>query len=332
MINKGWIKLHRQILEWEWLDEPMMVALFVHLLLMANSDEGWRYRGVELKAGQLITSLSRLSEATGITIKALRTRLARLVSTGEISVESCKNYSIITIPNYAIYQPMANETANKGQTENIDNTEVTSNANPNGASKRANSGQIKGQSKVEEMGKQRANVNSCKTDNLQGFNSVSGQTKGIPMGKEKGNIQEYNIYISNNNISNNNIDNNIEEIEEKKIIKKESEQIFEEFRKAYKGKKRGFATEFENFKKKYPKSWKGILPLLMPALEREEEHRKGAKAAGEFVPQWAMLQTWINQSRWEMEYPEEKNQQVTQVQPTSPAANEYGGDFGGVDY
>ena len=217
MTNKGWIKLHRQILEWEWSDEPTMVALFVHLLLMANSDEGWRYRGVELKAGQLITSLSRLSEATGITIKALRTRLARLVSTGEISVESCKNYSIITISNYAIYQPMANKgqtenidntevtsnanpngankRANKGQTENIDNTEVTSNANPNGANKRANKGQTKGQSKVEEMGKQRANVNPCKTDNLQGCNPVSGQTKGIPMGKEKGNIQEYNIYI-----------------------------------------------------------------------------------------------------------------------------------------
>lgn len=320
MTNKGWIKLHRQILEWEWSDEPTMVALFVHLLLMANSDEGWRYRGVELKAGQLITSLSRLSEATGITIKALRTRLARLVSTGEISVESCKNYSIITISNYAIYQPMAN----KGQTENIDNTEVTSNANPNGA----NSGQTKGQSKVEEMGKQRANVNPCKTDNLQGCNPVSGQTKGIPMGKEKGNIQEYNIYIS----SNNNIDNTIEEIEEKKITKKESEQIFDEFRKSYKGKKRGLTTEFENFKKKYPKSWKEVLPLLMPALQREEEHRKAAKAAGEFVPQWAMLQTWINQSRWEMEYPEEEKQQVTQVQPTAPAANEYGGDFGGVDY
>ena len=69
----------------------------------------------------------------------------------------------------------------------------------------------------------------------------------------------------------------------------------------------------------------------MPALEREEQHRKIAKAAGEFVPQWAMLQTWINQSRWEMEYPEDE-QQVTQVQQTAPAANEYGGDFGGVDY
>lgn len=316
MTNKGWIKLHRQILDWEWSDEPAMVALFVHLLLMANSDEGWKYRGVTLKAGQLITSIANLSKATGITIKALRTRLERLVSTGEISVESCKKYSIITISNYAIYQPMANETANKGQTENFDNKEITSKANPNEANKRANNGQTK----VEEMGKQRANVNHCKTDTLQECNSVNGQTKG----KQKGNIQEYNNILSSNNIINNNI-------EEKKIIKKESEQIFDEFRKAYKGKKRGLATELENFKKKHPKDWKDIVPLLMPALEREEQHRQIAKAAGEFVPQWAMLQTWINQSRWEMEYPEDE-QQVTQVQPTAPAANEYGGDFGGVDY
>lgn len=94
MTNKGWIKLHRQILDWEWSDEPAMVALFVHLLLMANSDEGWKYRGVTLKAGQLITSIANLSKATGITIKALRTRLERLVSTGEISVESCKNIAL----------------------------------------------------------------------------------------------------------------------------------------------------------------------------------------------------------------------------------------------
>lgn len=327
MINKGWIKLHRQILDWEWSDEPAMVALFVHLLLMANSDEGWKYRGVTMRAGQLITSIANLSKVTGITIKALRTRLERLVSTGEISVESCKKYSIITISNYTIYQPMANETANKGQTENIDNTEVTSDADQNGANKRANSGQTKGQTKVEEMGKQRANVNRCKTDNLQGCSSINGQTKGKPMGKQKGNIQEYN----NNILYNNNYKDNINNIEKKKKEKKESEQIFAEFRKAYKGKKRGLATELENFKKKHPKDWKDIVPLLMPALEREEQHRKIAKAAGEFVPQWAMLQTWINQSRWEMEYPEDEKQ-TTQIQPTAPAANEYGGDFGGVDY
>lgn len=328
MTNKGWIKLHRQILDWEWSDEPAMVALFVHLLLMANSDEGWKYRGVTLKAGQLITSIANLSKATGITIKALRTRLERLVSTGEISVESCKKYSIITISNYAIYQPMANETANKGQTENTDNMEIMSNDKENGANKRANNGQTKGQTDIQEMGKQRANVNHCETGTLQECNSVNGQTKGKPMGKQKGNIQEYNNILSSNNI----IDNNIEEIKEKKIIiKKESEQIFDEFRKAYKGKKRGLATELDNLKKKHPKDWKEIVPLLMPALEREEQHRKIAKAAGEFVPQWAMLQTWINQSRWEMEYPEDE-QQVTQVQPTAPAANEYGGDFGGVDY
>lgn len=291
MANNGWIKLHRQMLEWEWADEPATVALFVHLLLMANSDEKCRYRGIVLKAGQLITSLSRLSEATGLTKKELRTRLEWLISTGEISVVSCKKYSIITVEHYAIYQPRANERAHKGHT------------------------------KGTQKGTQKAHLTCCKKEQLQSYSSIEGHTKIEEKGTQKGTIQEYNnIYI--NNI--------IDNIEEKKINKKrESEEVFEEFRKAYKGKKRGLTTEFENFKKKYPKSWKEVLPLLMPALQREDEHRKAAKAAGEFVPQWAMLQTWINQSRWEMEYPEEEKQQV---QPTAPAANEYGGDFGGVDY
>ena len=36
MDNNGWIKIHRKLLEWEWADDPNMVALWIHLLLNAN--------------------------------------------------------------------------------------------------------------------------------------------------------------------------------------------------------------------------------------------------------------------------------------------------------
>ena len=78
--------------------------------------------------------------------------------------------------------------------------------------------------------------------------------------------------------------------------------MFEAFRKAYNGTKRGFKVEFDNFKKKHQQDWKEIVPLLMPALERMEASRAEAAAKGQFVPQYAMLQTWLNQSRWTMEY------------------------------
>lgn len=78
--------------------------------------------------------------------------------------------------------------------------------------------------------------------------------------------------------------------------------MFEEFRQAYKGTKRGFKPEFENFKKKNQQNWKTIVPLLMPALQHMEAWREQQQAAMKFVPPYAMLQTWINQKRWTMEY------------------------------
>lgn len=132
-----------------------------------------------------------------------------------------------------------------------------------------------------------------------------------------------------------NIRNNIN----KKQTKSESEDfsdcesLFEDFRKAYPGNKRGHDTEFTNFKKKNPKTWQSIVPLLMPALERMLEWRNAAQKAGKFVPGHANLSTWINQSRWQTEY-EVINPQQPTITPIQPETKEedYGGNFGGVDY
>lgn len=110
------------------------------------------------------------------------------------------------------------------------------------------------------------------------------------------------------------------------------EQIFEDFRKAYKGSKRGLKVEFENFKKKYPKEWRDILPLLMPALEKWEAHRAAVKAHGDFLPQYPMLQTWINQARWTAEYPSYDNPQSQTPAPKKPRSFDEEEDFGGADY
>jgi len=82
--------------------------------------------------------------------------------------------------------------------------------------------------------------------------------------------------------------------------------IFDEFRKAYPGIKRGLETEFLNLKKKY-RDWPEILPLLKPALEKLIAWRESASKAGKFVSDWPNLQTWINQRRWEAELPKLTN-------------------------
>lgn len=89
----------------------------------------------------------------------------------------------------------------------------------------------------------------------------------------------------------------------------ELEKEFDIFREMYPGQKRGLAVELGNLKKKYPKEWKKIIPLLRPAVERlidYHQRAEAAKASGAqiFVPNYAYLQTWINQARWQEEFPE----------------------------
>lgn len=94
-----------------------------------------------------------------------------------------------------------------------------------------------------------------------------------------------------------------------KNTKKESECVFsqlesqfEEFRKAYPGRKRGHDTEFGAFKRKH-QNWAEIVPLLMPALERINAYNAQMQSRGQWSPQWANLSTWLFQSRWEDELP-----------------------------
>ena len=62
---EGWVKLHRRFLRWEWYGEPNMVALFIHLLIKA-SNRDTRWKGQELKRGQVIFDLKKWSVETGI--------------------------------------------------------------------------------------------------------------------------------------------------------------------------------------------------------------------------------------------------------------------------
>lgn len=70
-------------------------------------------------------------------------------------------------------------------------------------------------------------------------------------------------------------------------------KTFEEFRKAYKGKKRGHDTEF-NFFISQNKDWRNILPLLGYAIEKENTLREQARLMNKFFPEQKNMQTYLN--------------------------------------
>ena len=119
----GWIKLHRQILEWEWYSDNNCFRLFTHLVLKANYKQKW-FKGIELKIGSIVTSRDILARETGLSSQQIRTALNKLISTNEVTSVTSSQGTIIQIVNYEKYQVETNETTNEQPT---DNQQVTTN-------------------------------------------------------------------------------------------------------------------------------------------------------------------------------------------------------------
>ena len=102
-MSVGYIKLYRQLIEWEWYTDSNTSRLFIHLLLLANYKKG-RWRNHSLAPGQLITGRKLLAKQLSLSEQKIRTSLDRLKSSGEIIVKTTNKFSIITICNFCQYQ------------------------------------------------------------------------------------------------------------------------------------------------------------------------------------------------------------------------------------
>jgi hypothetical protein len=123
--SNGWVKIHRQFLEWEWYDDTNTKILFLHLLLKANHKDK-NYRGQIIKRGSLLTGRELLSKETGLSVMQVRTSLTKLKSTNEITIKSNKKGTEIQVVKYNDYQVVTNEVTNKQPTSN---QQVTTNKN-----------------------------------------------------------------------------------------------------------------------------------------------------------------------------------------------------------
>lgn len=116
----GWIKFYRKFLSWEWYSDINTKCLFLHLLLKANH-KAKKWRGITIQQGQLVTGRKVLAEEIGLSEQQVRTSLLRLKSTNEITIESTRQYSIITLVKWNDYQaeqPTKQPTDNQQSTTN----------------------------------------------------------------------------------------------------------------------------------------------------------------------------------------------------------------------
>ena len=128
MSEKGFIKLHRQLLEhpiWQK-STPEQKVILITLICMANHEPNrWEWNGeiFTVKRGQMVTSLESIKSACGkgISTQNIRTALVRFEKLGFLTNESTKSGRLITIEKYSKWQDVDSET-NKGANKDLTKT------------------------------------------------------------------------------------------------------------------------------------------------------------------------------------------------------------------
>lgn len=106
----GWIKLFRQIKDWEYYKDIPTKTLFIHLLASAAyADYKIQKYNIIIPAGYYYTSIRQLSEETGLTVQEVRTALKKL-NKREIDTTTLYNRTLIKIKNWQKYQEKETDT------------------------------------------------------------------------------------------------------------------------------------------------------------------------------------------------------------------------------
>lgn len=103
MLSEGWIKIDRNLLKWRWFTDHSTCIVWLYLLLQANY-EPRGFKNIDIRRGELVATLERISDETGLTKSQVRTALKHLETTGEIARTSHGKIVVISIPNYDRYQ------------------------------------------------------------------------------------------------------------------------------------------------------------------------------------------------------------------------------------
>lgn len=99
----SYIKLDRRICEWEWFTDGNTLKLWIYLLANAQYKDT-KFKGIEIKRGQIITGRKKLAECLGMSERQIRSCLKHLEKTQEVTIKSTNRFTLITIVKYDFYQ------------------------------------------------------------------------------------------------------------------------------------------------------------------------------------------------------------------------------------
>lgn len=118
-MDKGWIKLNRQIMDhWIWQDHEFTFA-WIDLLLMVNHENKKILVDGKLKTikrGQTLTSIGKLADRWGWSRNRVYRYLEALKRDSMVYTDGTPNGTTITIVNYSKFQGYGNSKQNASET------------------------------------------------------------------------------------------------------------------------------------------------------------------------------------------------------------------------
>jgi len=97
--KSGFIVVFRDRLDWSFSTDPLTCHLYNRLELTANFENS-TWHGIDIKRGQVLTSLDHMAKKTGLSIQNVKTCLKKLVDADEIYLHTTSRYTIVTLIHY----------------------------------------------------------------------------------------------------------------------------------------------------------------------------------------------------------------------------------------
>lgn len=125
-----YIKLDRNIMRWGWYGNGNVLRVFLHLLLTASTTDRI-YGGVQLHRGECLITTQNMQNLLNLTRQQIRTAIATLKRTKEITIRKEGKNAVYTLVNYDYYQGGATTKTTTTSTTKIttnqpdDNHEIT---------------------------------------------------------------------------------------------------------------------------------------------------------------------------------------------------------------
>lgn len=102
-MSEGYVKLHRQLLEWEWFADSATVHVLTYLMITANWKEA-KWMGITIPPGGTVTSREKIAAHTGLSEKQVRLALDKLEKGRVIERDRAGKGQLVTLVNWAKYQ------------------------------------------------------------------------------------------------------------------------------------------------------------------------------------------------------------------------------------